>query len=147
MQVIVLKTPQSQLIGFYFVVLFSLISLQQVFCKIPANQITIRSYNWLLYNLVFCKKSHRQRIRWRVFIELSSRCTSTWNERLVICVYIEHILMWHKVSQCALLCKRHHTHNSVFFFFIDLITTNIFLRYLQEEIKSPLVLIANYSII
>ena len=34
----------------FFFVLFSLILLQQVFCKIPANQITISSYIELLYN-------------------------------------------------------------------------------------------------
>ena len=34
----------------FFSVLFSLILLQQVFCKIPANQITISTYIELLYN-------------------------------------------------------------------------------------------------
>ena len=52
-----------------FFVLFSLILLQKVFCKIPANQIIISTFSQLLYNLGL-KKSLRQRIRWGVFIEL-----------------------------------------------------------------------------
>ena len=53
-----------------FWVLFSLILLQKVFCKIPANQIIISTFSQLLYNLVL-KKSYRQRTKWIVFIELS----------------------------------------------------------------------------
>ena len=52
-----------------FLVLFSLILLQQVFCKIPENQIIISTFSQLLYNLVL--KNHTQRFRWSVFIELS----------------------------------------------------------------------------
>ena len=54
----------------FFFVLFSLILLQQVFCKMPANQIIISTFSQLLYNLVL-KKSYRQRTKWIVFIELS----------------------------------------------------------------------------
>ena len=42
------------------------------------------------------------------------RC-STWNGKLVTCVFaVGHDDVTH--SQCVQLCKRHHTHNSVFFF-------------------------------
>ena len=54
----------------FFFVLFSLTLLQQVFCKIPANQIIISTFSQLLYNLIL-KKSYRQRTMWIVFIELS----------------------------------------------------------------------------
>ena len=63
------KRHHTQLNGF-FLVLFSLILLQQVFCKIPANQIIISTFSQLLYNLIL-KKSYRQRTKWIVFIELS----------------------------------------------------------------------------
>ena len=62
------KRHHTQLNGFF--VLFSLILLQQVFCKIPENQIIISTFSQLLYNLVL-KKSYRQRTKWIVFIELS----------------------------------------------------------------------------
>ena len=49
-------------------------------------------------------------------------------KKLVFCVFaVGHNDVTH--SQCGQLGKRHHTHNSVFFFcfiFIDLITTSIF---------------------
>ena len=61
------KTPHT--IQCFFV-LFSLILLQQVFCKMPANQIIISTFSQLLYNLIL-KKSYRQRTKWIVFIELS----------------------------------------------------------------------------
>ena len=63
------KRHHTQLNGFF--VLFSLILLQQVFCKIPANQIIISTFNQLLIINLVLKKSYRQRTKWIVFIELS----------------------------------------------------------------------------
>ena len=66
----------------------------------------------------FTQEKNRGRVQQ---IEKSNdfRSSSTWNERFVICFCSrEDTLMWHNVSQRALLCKRHHTHNFVFFLFV-----------------------------
>ena len=49
-----------------FFVLFSLILLQQVFCKMPANQIIISTFSQLLYNLVL--KNHTDNVLGEVFL-------------------------------------------------------------------------------
>ena len=49
MRVVALK-DQTHNSVFFVVVLFLLALLQQVFCKIPANQIIISTYNLLLYD-------------------------------------------------------------------------------------------------
>ena len=70
--------------------------------------------------------------------------SSTWNGKLVTCVFaVEHDDVTH--SQCAQLCKRHHTHNSVFFLFHFHwpYYNKYFVRYLQ--IKSLLVITTKYS--
>ena len=45
MHVVALKDQTHNSVFFFVVVLFLLALLQQVFCKIPANQIIISNYN------------------------------------------------------------------------------------------------------
>ena len=95
------------------------------------------SFHWLRKKMEVESKKKNEK-KWR---------SSTWNGKLVICVFaVGHNDVTH--SQCAQLSKRHHTHNSVFFgllYFRWSYYKKYFVRYLQ--IKSSLVLTTKYSII